>query len=189
MQEDLITFDFEWLSLPKAEFKMLVMIADKGQNLGNASDLCRYFNRSPQSKNKKLLRKALKSLEEQNIIDLKKQKNDYIATLLNPISQENEVSIKRKYVTEILHHNYTQKVAWETVLKVYIWLLNNGKFIFTNRQISECIGVSKSTVTEAKNALIEMGAVLISKITIKEDEQFYQCIGQKVEPSAFWNNV
>ena len=133
MQEDLITFDFEWLSLPKAEFKMLVMIADIGQNLGNASDLCRYFNRSPQNKNKNRLREALENLAEQNIIDLEKQKNDYVATLLNPIIQENEVCIKRKYVTEILHHNYTQKVAWETVLKVYIWLLKVGENIFTNR--------------------------------------------------------
>lgn len=189
MQEDLITFDFEWLSLPKAEFKMLVMIADIGQNLGNASDLCRYFNRSPQSKNKKPLRKALKSLAEQNIIDLKKQKNDYVATLLNPILQENEVCIKRKYVTEILYHNYTQSVAWETVLKVYIWLLDNGKSLFTNRQISVCIGVSESTITEAKNALKEMGAFDIEKVTIKEGEQYYRCVGQIAEASAFWNNV
>ena len=118
-----------------------------------------------------------------------KQKNDYVATLLNPILQENEVCIKRKYVTEILYHNYTQSVAWETVLKVYIWLLNVGENLFTNRKIGDCIGVSESTVTEAKNALKEMGAVLIRKITIKEGEEFYQCIGQKVEPSAFWNNV
>lgn len=189
MQEDLITFDFEWLSLPKAEFKMLLMIADIGQNLGNASDLCRYFNRSPQSKNKKPLRKALKSLAEQSIIDLEKQENDYVATLLNPILQENEVCIKRKYVTEILHHNYTPKVAWENVLKVYIWLLNVGENLFTNRQISKCIGVSESTITGAKNALIELGAVLINKVTIKEGEQFYKCIGQTAEISAFWNNV
>ena len=66
---------------------------------------------------------------------------------------------------------------------------NVGENLFTNRQIGDCIGVSESTVTEAKNALKEMGAVLINKITIKEGEQFYKCIGQKVEPSAFWNNV
>lgn len=189
MQEDLITFDIEWLSLPKAEFKMLVMIADMGQNLGNASDMCRYFNHSIQSKTKNKLREALESLAEQNIIDLKKQKNNYVATLLNPILQRNKVCIKRKYITEILHHNYTQSVAWEIVLKVYIWLLNVGENLFTNRQIGEYIGVSDSTVTEAKNALKEMGAVLINKITIKEGEQFYKCIGQKVEHSAFWNNV
>ncbi len=189
MQEDLITFDIEWLNLPKAEFKMLIMIADIGQNLGNASDMCRYFNRSPQNKNKNRLREALENLAEQNIINLEKQKNDYVATLLNPISQENKVCLKRKYATEILNHNYTQSVALENVLKVYIWLLKVGENLFTNRQIGDCIGVSESTVTEAKNALKEMGAVLINKITIKEGEQFYKCIGQKVEPSAFWNNV
>ena len=188
MQEDLITFDFEWLSLPKAEFKMLVMIADIGKNLGNASDLCRYFNRSPQTKNKKPLRKALKSLAEQNIIDLEKQRNDYVVTLLNPILQENEVCIKRKYVTEILHHNYTQEVAWETVLKVYIWLLKVGENIFTNREIGECIGVSKSTVTEAKNALQELGAFMIDYVTKKNGENYYR-VGQIAEFSAFWNNV
>ena len=189
MQEDLITFDIEWLSLSKAEFKMLFMIADKGQYLGNASDMCRYFNCSPQNKNKNRLREALENLAEQNIIGFEKQKNDYVVTQLKPISQENKVCLKRKYATEILHHNYTQSVAWENVLKVYIWLLKVGENLFTNRQIGECIGVSESTVTEAKNALKEMGAVLINKITIKEGEQFYKCIGQKVEPSAFWNNV
>ena len=189
MQEDLITFDIEWLNLPKAEFKMLVMIADIGQNLGNASDMCRYFNRSPQNKNKNRLRGALENLAEQNIIDLEKQKNDYVATLLNPILQENKVCIKRKYVTEILHHNYTQSVAWEIVLKVYIWLLDNGKSLFTNRQIGKCIGVSESTVTEAKNALKAFGAFEIEKVTIKEGEQYYRCVGQIAEASAFWNNV
>ena len=189
MKEDLITFDIEWLSLSKAEFKMLLMIADIGQNLGNASDMCRYFNRSPQNKNKNRLREALKNLAKQNIIGFEKQKNDFVVTHLKPISQENKVCLKRKYVTEIQHHNYTQEVAWEVVLKIYIWLLKIGENIFTNRQIGESIGVSDSTVTEAKNALKEMGAVLINKITIKEGEQFYKCIGQKVEPSAFWNNV
>lgn len=189
MQEDLITFDIEWLSLPKAEFKMLLMIADIGQNLGNASDMCRYFNHSIQSKTKNKLRKALKSLVEQDVINLELNKNNYTATLQKEILQANKVEVKRKYVTEILHHNYTQSVAWEIVLKVYIWLLQVGENLFTNRQIGECICVSESTVTEAKNALKEMGAVLINKITIKEGEQFYKCIGQKVEHSAFWNNV
>lgn len=189
MQEDLITFDIEWLSLPKAEFKMLFMIADIGQSLGNASDMCRYFNRSLQSKNKNKLREALESLAEQKIIDLKNYKNNYVAILLNPILEENKVCIKRKYITEILHHNYTQEVAWETVLKVYIWLLDNGKSLFTNRQISVCIGVSESTVTEAKNALKALGAFDIEKVTIKEGEQFYRCVGQIANASAFWNNV
>lgn len=189
MQEDLITFDIEWLNLPKAEFKMLVMIADIGQNLGNASDMCRYFNRSPQNKNKNRLREALEKLAEQKIIDLEKQKNDYVVTLLKPILQENKVCLKRKYATEILHHNYTQSVAWENVLKVYIWVLKNDKNLFTNRQIGKCIGVSESTVTGAKNALKELGASEFEKVIIKEGEQFYKCIGQRAEPSAFWNNV
>ena len=33
MQEDLITFDIEWLSLPKGEFRLLVMIADIGGDI------------------------------------------------------------------------------------------------------------------------------------------------------------
>ena len=189
MQEDLITFDFEWLGMPKGEFKMLIMIADIGENLGNASDMCRYFNRSPQSKNKSPLRKALQGLAEQNIIELKRNKNNYAAIIQKTILQENKIEIKRKYVTEILKHNYTQKVAEVTVLKVYIWLLNNGKSLFTNRQISVCIGVSESTITEAKNALKEMGAFDIEKVTIKEGEQFYRCVGQIANASAFWNNV
>ena len=188
MQEDLITFDIEWLSLPKAEFKMLVMVADKEQNLGNASDICRYFNHSIQSKTKNKLREALESLAEQNIIHLELKKNNYTATLQNEILQENKIEIKRKYVTEILHHNYTQEVAWETVLKVYIWLLNVGKNLFTNRQICECIGVSESTVSSAKNALRDLGACIIEYVSKKNGEHYYR-IGQKVEFSAFWNDV
>ena len=188
MQEDLITFDIEWLSLPKAEFKMLLMIADIGKNLGNASDMCRYFNHSIQSKTKNKLRNALKSLVEQDVINLELNKNNYTATLQKEILQANKVDVKRKYITEILHHNYTQSVAWETVLKVYIWLLDNGKTLFTNRQISVCIGVSESTITEAKKALKEMGAFDIEKVTIKEGEQFYRCVGQIANASAFWNN-
>ena len=186
MQEDLITFDIEWLNLPKAEFKMLVMIADIGQNLGNASDMCRYFNRSPQNKNKNRLREALEKLAEQKIIDLEKQKNDYVVTLLKPILQENKVCLKRKYATEILHHNYTQSVAWENVLKVYIWLLDNGNKEFTNSKIEAELNVSESTITEAKNVLQDFGAVIIKHLTTRTAENVYRCYGQSAELSAFW---
>ncbi len=190
MPKDEIILDYEWISLPKGEFKLLVMIADVGSNLGCASDICRYFKpqtASPASATRNRVINNLKLLVQKGFITLTKNGRRYTATLIKPIIKE--IAIERQYLTKILHHEYSRSVAWENVLKVYIWLLDNGNAEFTNRQIEEKINVSESTITEAKNVLQDFGAVIINHLTTKQDENVYRCYGQAAELSAFWSNT
>lgn len=188
MPEETMSFNIEWLSLPKAEFKMLVMIADLGKNIGNGSDMCRYFNCSPQSATKRRFYNALKSLCDKGIITHSKIGNKHVAEFRNEIPERDKIVLERKYVTEIRQHNYTRSVAWEVVLKVYIWLCNNGIAQFTNREIENDLKVSESTISEAKNVLKDLGAIEIEYVSKVNGENIYRC-GQIANLSAFWNDV
>ena len=102
MQEDLITFDIEWLSLPKGEFRLLVMIADIGGDIKCLSNACRYFGlRDDETSTKDKMKEDLQSLADKGIINLTKIKRRYYATL-NPIAEDNIITIKREYLKTIM---------------------------------------------------------------------------------------
>ena len=63
-RKDLVFYK-EWFPLPKGEFRILAMLADKGQFSGNLSDLCRYFFVNPQTATRNRLANQINSLEEQ----------------------------------------------------------------------------------------------------------------------------
>ena len=57
---DCIVFYEEWLPLPKAEFNVMAMVAEQGGTYsGNYSDMCRYLNVTPQTRNREQLRTAI----------------------------------------------------------------------------------------------------------------------------------
>lgn len=190
MQEDLITFDIEWLSLPKAEFRLLVMIADIGGDIKCLSNACRYFGlRDDESSTKDGMAESLQNLADKNIIKLTKIKRRYYATL-NPIAKDNIITIKREYLKTIMQRNYEAKVAWEQVLKCYLWIDSKTKpdLIFTNDEMVAAMNISSSTISKAKSPLKnEYEAVKIKKITDKIGDNNYRTIGQTAEVSAWWN--
>lgn len=190
MQKDLITFDIEWLSLPKAEFRLLVMIADIGGDIKCLSNACRYFGlRDDESSTKDGMAESLQNLADKNIIKLTKIKRRYYATL-NPIAKDNIVTIKREYLKTIMQRNYEAKVAWEQVLKCYLWIDSKTKpdLIFTNDEMVAAMNISSSTISKAKSPLKnEYEAVKIKIITDKIGDNNYRTIGQTAEVSAWWN--
>ena len=190
MQEDLITFDIEWLSLPKGDFRMLVMIADIGGDIRCLSNACRYFGvRDDETSTKDRMKEDLQSLVDKGIINLTKIKRRYYATL-NPIAKENIITINREYLKTIMQRNYEAKVAWEQVLKCYLWIDSKTKpdLIFTNDEMVAAMNISSSTISKAKSPLKnEYEAVKIKKITDKIGDNNYRTIGQTAEVSAWWN--
>ena len=59
MTEYIVFYD-DWLPLPKAEFNVLAMVAEQGGTYaGNLSDMCRYLNVTPQTRNREQLRSAI----------------------------------------------------------------------------------------------------------------------------------
>ena len=60
-----VAFYWEWLPLPKAEFNVLTMIADRGGSFsGNYAEMCRYLNVTTQDSNRKVLQRAIESLAD-----------------------------------------------------------------------------------------------------------------------------
>lgn len=187
-RKDLV-FYREWFPLPKGEFRILAMLADKGQFNGNLSDLCRYFFVNPQTATRNRLANQINSLEEQGYIKVKRKGRTYTLTA---IPKARIIKIAREHYELIRTRTRTpdgESVAWENVLKVYLWALeNNFDNIITNQMIQDDLLLSAGVICSAKNVLDrEFGAIHRQKVSkLTSDGEIYT-IGQNIGASAFWD--
>ena len=187
-RKDLV-FYREWFPLPKGKFRILAMLADKGQFNGNLSDLCRYFFVNPQTATRNRLANQINSLEEQGYIKVKRKGRTYTLTA---IPKAKKILITREHYERIRTRSRTpegESVAWENVLKVYLWALeNNFDNIITNQMIQDDLLLSAGVICSAKNVLDrEFGAIHRQKVSkLTSDGEIYT-IGQNIGASAFWD--
>ena len=187
-RKDLV-FYREWFPLPKGKFRILAMLADKGQFNGNLSDLCRYFFVNPQTATRNRLANQINSLEEQGYIKVKRKGRTYTLTA---IPKARIIKIAREHYKLIRKRTRTpdgESVAWENVLKVYLWALeNNFDNIITNQMIQDDLLLSAGVICSAKNVLDrEFGAIHRQKVSkLTSDGEIYT-IGQNIGASAFWD--
>lgn len=187
-RKDLV-FYREWFPLPKGEFRILALLADKGQFNGNLSDLCRYFFVNPQTATRNRLANQINSLEEQGYIKVKRKGRTYTLTA---IPKARIIKIAREHYELIRTRTRTpdgESVAWENVLKVYLWALeNNFDNIITNQMIQDDLLLSAGVICSAKNVLDrEFGAIHRQKVSkLTSDGEIYT-IGQNIGASAFWD--
>ncbi len=187
-RKDLV-FYREWFPLPKGKFRILAMLADKGQFNGNLSDLCRYFFVNPQTATRNRLANQINSLEEQGYIKVKRKGRTYTLTA---IPKARIIKIAREHYELIRTRTRTpdgESVAWENVLKVYLWALeNNFDNIITNQMIQDDLLLSAGVICSAKNVLDrEFGAIHRQKVSkLTSDGEIYT-IGQNIGASAFWD--
>lgn len=184
-----LVFYREWFPLPKGEFRILAMLADKGQFSGNLSDLCRYFFVNPQTATRNRLANQINSLEEQGYIKVKRKGRTYTLTA---IPKARIIKIAREHYELIRTRTRTpdgESVAWENVLKVYLWAWeNNFDNIITNQMIQDDLLLSAGVICSAKNVLDrEFGAIHRQKVSkLTSDGEIYT-IGQNIGASAFWD--
>lgn len=184
-----LVFYREWFPLPKGKFRILAMLADKGQFNGNLSDLCRYFFVNPQTATRNRLANQINSLEEQGYIKVKRKGRTYTLTA---IPKARIIKIAREHYELIRTRTRTpdgESVAWENVLKVYLWALeNNFDNIITNQMIQDDLLLSAGVICSAKNVLDrEFGAIHRQKVSkLTSDGEIYT-IGQNIGASAFWD--
>lgn len=187
-RKDLV-FYREWFPLPKGEFRILALLADKGQFNGNLSDLCRYFFVNPQTATRNRLANQINSLEEQGYIKVKRKGRTHTLTA---IPKARIIKIAREHYELIRTRTRTpdgESVAWENVLKVYLWALeNNFDNIITNQMIQDDLLLSAGVICSAKNVLDrEFGAIHRQKVSkLTSDGEIYT-IGQNIGASAFWD--
>ena len=185
-----IVFYREWFPLPKGEFRILAMLADKGQFSGNLTDLCHYFFVSPQTATRNRLANQINSLEEQGYIKVKRKGRTYTLTA---IPKARIIKIAREHYELIRTRTRTpdgESVAWENVLKVYLWALeNNFDNIITNQMIQDDLLLSAGVICSAKNVLDrEFGAIHRQKVSKLTSDGEIHTIGQNLGTSAFWNS-
>ena len=187
---DKLTFYREWLPLKKGEFRIMAMLADKGKFSGNLSDLCRYFFVSPQTKNRNSLVEQINALEQSGYITVQHNGRTYTLTA---IPKARIIKIAREHYELIRTRTRApdgESVAWENVLKVYLWALeNNFDNIITNQMIQDDLLLSAGVICSAKNVLDrEFGAIHRQKVSKLMPDGEIHTIGQNLGTSAFWNS-
>lgn len=184
---DRIVFYREWFPLPKQDFRLLAMLADVGEFKGTLSDMCRYFSLSIQSSNRNKLKSSIELLTEQGYIRSRKKGNTYY---LEAIPKEKEITVERGWLHRIQSHDYTtESIAWEQVVKVLLWIVDNKEEVITNQDIADDLGISISTIGYAKNVLEkEYDAISRRKVSEKIADGVYLTLGQELTASAWWNS-
>lgn len=182
---DNITFYKAWLPLDKKEFRILAMLADQGEFSGNLSDLCRYFSLSPQTSNRTQLRTSIDLLTRAGFIQCDHRGRRYT---LKAVPKEEEIEIPREWFLTLLHHDYTsESVAWEQVLKVWLWIAANDLPVITNALIAADLSISTSTIGCAKNVLQKEYNAIIRKQVSEKCGDSFRTIGQELAATAWWN--
>ena len=186
-----VKFYWEWLHLPKEQFRLLAMIAtNSGEYEGNYTDMCRYLSVTPQSRNRNKIKTALETLKSAGYIEWKtKKRTQYLK--INP--KEKEVKIPLRLAESIINHDYSkeEQVAWEQVLKVYIWICccECGEIV-TNAEMASALSISESTVCSAKNVLEkEYEAITKEKVSEKIGENKFRTLGQLLQAGAWWKEL
>ena len=150
-----VCFYREWLALPKNDFRILAMLADKGGNFkGSLADVCRCLNITPgQSKTNTQLKTSIKILTAGGFISYQRQGNTYTLQL---IPKETEIEVFRKWVEDVIYKKgfEGESVAWEQVLKVLIWVYGqDGMAFYTAKELGEELGVSADVIGAAGRLL------------------------------------
>jgi hypothetical protein len=184
-----ITFFWEWLMLPKEEFNILLMLADRGGSFsGNLSDMCRYFRVDHRnSKNKVSIKNAIENLTLDGFI--LSQRSGYTYKL-QIIPKDEKVELLRKWVDPILQaDHFSESVAKAPVIKALIWISQNSySKVVTNDQIVPDLNISVSTFGSAKNVLEKDFHVImreLEQVTLANGEK--RNIGQRLGVPADWS--
>ena len=178
----------EWLPLPKAEFNVLTILAEQdGSFSGTYADMMRYLNVTPQSRNRKSLQAAIKSLTSKGFIT--KETSGRTQTL-KVIPKATGITLPRLWVQSVMKHNYSSEaVAAAQVLKVFLWIAQNNQNIVTNNMIADALGVSVSTVVSAKNVLEREYENITKRKVSEKCGDVFRSIGQELAAGAWWNEL
>lgn len=187
MTEYIVFYD-DWLPLPKAEFNVLAMVAEQGGTYaGNLSDMCRYLNVTPQTRNREQLRSAIESLTSKGFLSCETRGRTYH---LKVIPRETEVRLPRLWVQSVIRHDYSsESVAFTQVLKVFMWITQNRMEVVTNAMIAAELGISESTVCSAKNVLQHEYENIIKKKVSQKWGDSFRSLGQELAASAWWTEI
>lgn len=84
-----------------------------------------------------------------------------------------------------LHASKGKAVDWAVVLKVWLYLIDNHQEVLKSSEIAQCLGVSISTVSRARQVLIDMNAIKADKVNLKDALGQIRCLGMTIVVNAW----
>ena len=185
-----VTFSRKWLHLEKGEFGTLAAIlylAEDGITFkGKISDICKFIGISPQTKNANKRKQCIKNLAEKGIISYEIYKTTYTIKVIGKIAEKNRIRICRDEILITKKCKLEGKsVAWETVLKTWIFLVGNRKKIIKVREISWAIDEKEWGIGHAI-AILKCADLIDNRkrydITEYENGEIsIYCLGQEID--------
>lgn len=189
MDEEL-EFEKDWLSVEKMEFKILTLITVLADNhlayRGTLADMCAFFGVGARdSRNNARIRTAIENLKNKGLIKTIQDGRTWTLTLSRDAERRSKViRIKRDWVNA-LHASKGKAVDWAVVLKVWLYLIDNHQEVLKSSEIADCLGVSISTVSRARQVLIDMNAIKADKVNLKDALGQIRCLGMTIVVNAW----
>ena len=105
---------------------------------------------------------------------------------LQVIPKEKEINLPCAWVDALTSKPFSSSISTEAVIKVLLWLLENGAAVFTNMELAAALNISTTTIVLAKRVLAEdFEAIIKEYVTTKVSEGVYRRDGQIVNVSAW----
>lgn len=188
--EDEALLDYSWIETEKLEFKLLVMSSvlamEKKAFLGTMADITDYLGIANNRSNHAKINTALSKLTRQGYVKVFRDKANYIISLsYDAKSNSKVISIQRAWIDIIREYKPSVSVAWETILRVFLYLLgNNSKEVISYKMIASDLKLHENTVSNAIKALcnIDFGNLIVEKKAVFNNKQingitFFHCLG------------
>ena len=134
MDEKEAFIDKDWLTMQNYQFKILVMIAVLAENhlafRGKLKDMCDFLGVSNQTANTNKIKGAIEALEKSGDILVIREGHTWTLTLSVKAERKPKViKIKNAWIKLIQQYQAPEgkEVAWESVLKVFVYLCADKK--------------------------------------------------------------
>ena len=176
-----VNFNQEWLEQEKYQMKLLALVAclakENRAYRGTLNDYCAWLGISNDSKNKRAIRIAIEKLREEKLAYYIEEGRDITLTLGN--SRHKDVRKVQSLFIELIKDK-SSGVAWENVLRVYVWLLyNSNRDIIKNGDIAEALNMNVRMVKRTKAILIELNLIKTQNRASVKDGKFTK-LGQSI---------
>ena len=199
LNEEEVSFDYDWLTREDYQFKILALVAVLADNhlayRGTLADMCDFFGiNGNNSRTNRKIKDAIDALEKDGLLKKIIDGLTYTLTLSKKAERQRRVIRIQKMWVEVAKSypswkSKSESVSWENLLRVWLYFLdesNARKSIVTNRDIADEINMRIGTVKNARSALIkDIHALISQKLYEGCDGEYYRCIGAQVTPLAW----
>lgn len=168
--KDEVVFDWDWLLLDKPSIEMLsYLLLSGGRFEGNITSLCRLMG----SKNVNTGLRNRRTATVENLVACgaiqytQKSATKFEVVVLAP-AEEKEMVVERSLLEAFMRRDYLRSVAWQQVLRIYLWLRCKGNRVYFRREeVATIFNVSEDVITQACHVLDEHYHI----IALEKDEE------------------